>query len=204
MATKPTGIPGLKVVADHLADLQATLLLLTEREVLVGFPEDTTARQEDLAATIKGKPQLGAEAEITNAALGYIHDKGMPEQNIPARPFMIPGMSDATPAAIKHLTWTAKQVLLRRGATAVLQGFERTGLAVQAAIRRKINEGIPPPLADATLRDRARKGRKGAKQELANRDAGLPPSTDLAKPLIDTGQLRNAVNYVIRRRTRRK
>lgn len=171
------------------------LRLLAEREVLVGFPEDTT--QRDNSAT-PGAP------DITNAALGYIHDNGQPEANIPARPFMIPGMREAEPAVTRHLTWTARQVLNRNGVGAIERGFERVGLAAQAALRRKINEGIPPPLSEYTLRDRARRGRKGAMWELAWRAAGAPASTELAKPLIDTGQLRNAINYVVRPRKDRR
>lgn len=171
------------------------LRLLAEREVLVGFPEDTTDRDN---STSPENP------DITNAALGYIHDNGQPEVNIPARPFMIPGMNNAVAAVTRHLTWTAKQVLNRAGVGAIEVGFERAGIAAQAALRRKINEGIPPPLSEWTLRDRARRGRKGAMWELAWRAAGAPASTELAKPLIDTGQLRNAITYVIRPRKDRR
>jgi len=84
----------------------------------------------------------------------------------------------------------------------VERGYHRAGLTAKLSIQNKINEGIPPPLATSTVAARAREGRKGAQLELANRRAGIPASTTLAKPLIDTGQLRNAVNYVIRRRSR--
>lgn len=194
MAT--SGKPRIKVTADSVEELRDMLRQLVEKEVLVGFPEDTTARDPSL--------QTQSAPDITNAALGYIHDNGQPEQNIPARPFMYPGMANAKEAATRHLAWTARQVLNRTGVDAIDQGFNRVGLSVQAAVRRKINEGVPPPLSEWTLRDRARRGRKGAKQELANRAAGLPASTDLAKPLVDTGQLRNAVNYVIRKRKQRR
>lgn len=197
MATKPTGVPGLRIAADNVAELRLMMKILADREVLVGFPKDTTKRDPEEGAALES-------LDITNAALGYIHDKGMPEQNIPARPFMLPGIEDAKPAVTKHLKWTAKQVLRRAGVGAVLVGFERAGIAAQFALRRKINEGIPPPLAPSTLAERARKGRKGAKQEIANRAAGMEASTQLAKPLIDTGQLRNAINYVIRERKVRK
>jgi len=193
MAT--SGKLSIKVSVDNVEALRLLLLQLTEKEVLVGFPEDTTDRKPD--------PE-NPNSEITNAAIAYIQDTGAPDQNIPARPFMYPGIRDATPGVIRHLVWTARQVLNRTGAHAVDQGFERVGLTVQAALRRKINEGIPPPLSEWTLRDRARRGRKGAMWELAWRAAGAPPSTELAKPLVDTGQLRNAVNYVVRKRKRRK
>lgn len=190
MATK---FPNLKVVASSIDELREMLEMLSRKEVLVGFPEDTSARDPD--------PE--AKQDITNAALGYIHDTGMPEQNIPARPFMIPGMEDAKEAVTHQLTAIARAVLQRRGVGSIETGFERVGLRVQSALRRKINEGVPPPLSEWTLRDRARRGRKGAMWELAWREAGAPAGTELAKPLIDTGQLRNAINYVVRDRKKR-
>jgi hypothetical protein len=185
----------LKIPKDGVADLMASMLLLTQREVLVGFPEDTKDR----------KPEPGEPPpDVTNAELAYVHDNGMPEKNVPARPFMLPGIREAQPLIIKHLTTAARNVLLKRSPALVEQGFERAGLAAQFAIRRKINEGIPPPLAKSTLQERARRKRKGAKKELARRAAGETPSTQFAKPLIDTAQMRNAVNYVIRPRKARK
>lgn len=190
-------IAGLTVKADGVGELREMIKLLAKKEVLVGFPEDTSARTGD------------EDAEITNAALGYIHDNGDADAHIPPRPFMVPGMKDAEARATAQLTKMAKDVLARKGTAAIDQGFERLGLMVATTIKRKINEGIPPPLADSTLRERANrggksKGRQGANWELAWRAAGAPPSTELAKPLIDTGQLRNAVSYVVRERAKRK
>jgi len=74
------------------------------------------------------------------------------------------------------------------------------GLAAQSSVRALISSGIGPALSEATLRNRARRGRKGAKEELASRAAGQQPSTELAKPLIDTAQYRNSITYVLRKR----
>ena len=195
MATKPTGVPGLRITADNVAELRLMMKILAEREVLVGFPEETTTRDDD-----------DSDPDITNAGLGYIHDNGAPEQNIPARPFMIPGMTNAIPQATQALVNVARNVLTKRSPEQVEMGLTRVGLAVQYALRSKINEGIPPPLSERTLRERASrgtKGRKGANKELQRRMAGEQPSTQFAKPLIDTGQLRNAINFVIRDRKKR-
>lgn len=195
---------GARIKVDNLAALKQDLADLTRVEVLVGFPEDTSEREDP-----DGNP-----VEITNAALGYIHDNGEPDLNIPARPFMIPGIEAARDRIIKQLLNCAKRVLApsnNKGGVSinVEQGMQAVGLIAQAALRKKINEGIPPPLSEATLRERANrggksKGRQGALWELAWRAAGAPASTELAKPLIDTGQLRNAINYVIRDRKKRK
>jgi hypothetical protein len=184
----------IKATRDDVAKLRDALRLLGQREILVGFPEDTSARTLE----------PGDKKDITNAALGYIHDNGDPDAKIPARPFMREGMDEAVPAVTATLMRVAQQVVKRRSTMAVEQGLTQVGLKVQFALRRKINEGIPPPLALSTLQKRAAKGRKGAAKELENRAKGLPPSTLLAKPLIDTGQLRNAINFVIRPRKARK
>lgn len=191
MATKPQKI---KATRDDVAKLREALAFLAKREVLVGFPESTAERT--LEPDEKG--------DITNAALGYIHDNGDPDVNIPARPFMREGMQEAIPGVTAGLMKVAKQVVVRRSSVDVEKGLTQIGLKVQFALRRKINEGIPPPLSPLTLAKRAAKGRKGAAKELENRAQGLPPSTQLAKPLIDTGQLRNAINFVIRPRKARK
>jgi hypothetical protein len=56
----------------------------------------------------------------------------------------------------------------------------KAGLIAESSVRKKINEGPFEPLAPKTLQERKRRGRTGE------------------KPLIDTGQLRNSVTYVIR------
>lgn len=195
MATKKgPSSPYLKSVTNNVDELRAMLKLLAAREVLVGFPEDTTERTTD-----PDEPK-----GLTNASLGYIHDNGAPDANIPARPFMRPGMEEAIPQATATLAKIAKRVLAKSGKASVEQGFTELGLKVQFALRRKINEGVPPPLSEYTLRERARKGRKGAQKELDLRAQGVSPSTQFAKPLIDTGQLRNAINFVVRKRKARR
>jgi hypothetical protein len=186
---------GWTLKKDRLPELDRDLAALVAQEVLVGFPEDTTGRKDE------------DNSGITNAALGYIHNNGQPDKNIPARPFMEPGIAEAQDALASTLGSVAKRFLRDGNKASIDQGFHRLGLKAQYAMRRKINEGIPPPLSDATLRQRAGrkgKGRKGAKLELELRAAGWTPSTDFAKPLIDTGQLRNAINYVVRPRKARK
>ncbi len=177
------------------AEIVKALDQLASMEVLVGFPEASTDRKKDPEAE---------ESDLTNAALAYIHDNGAPEVNIPARPFMGPGIAAAQTKLIRVAKNMGQQVLSAPDPkTVVEQGYHMMGLVAQSSIRAVINSGIDPPLADRTLRERAARGRKGAKKELANRAKGMPAGTKLAKPLIDTGQLRNAVNYVIRNRKKR-
>jgi len=192
---KKTGVYMREPVGGPKALMQA-INQMASNEVLVGFPEASTDRKPE-------DPEDGPK-DLTNAALGYIHDNGAPEANIPARPFMVPGIENAKTKIVKIAKHMGQAVLTAKDPQgAIEQGLHMMGLTAQASIRNVINDGIDPPLADRTVRARAAKGRKGAQQELDNRAKGLPPGKELAKPLVDTGQLRNAVNYVIRNRKRR-
>ncbi len=191
-----SGVRINKPSAAKFEDMIEALSTLADVEVLVGFPEETTER---------GDEENGGASGITNAALGYIHDNGAPEQNIPQRQFMAPALEEAGPAITEKLGQTLRAVVRSGGdAGKVEQGMHQVGLIAKLAIQNKINEGIPPPLADSTLQARAARGRKGAALELKLRKKGLAaPSTVLAKPLVDTAQMRNAVNYAIRSRKKR-
>lgn len=170
--------PDLPTIAKRLKQL-------ADLQVLVGVPSDESARDD--------------ESGLTNAALAYIHDQGMPEQGIPQREFMRPGIDSIQPEITRRLKQMAKAAVTDEGDSMANQATA-LGLRAKLAIQNKINEGIPPPLAAATLRMRAAKGRKGAKAELEARRQGEAPSVANAKPLIDSGQLRNSINYVLRSR----
>lgn len=168
---------------------------LTALEVLVGFPEDTTARKDNPAAS----------QAITNAQLGYVHDNGAPERNLPARPFMRPGIARAEDKIVAVLVQAANAITTPGRAPGIAEkAMHRVGAIARDSIKNTIADGIAPPLANSTLREKARRGVPGAQQELDNRAQGMPPGIDLVKPLQDTGQLRNAVSYAIRPRNKRK
>ena len=177
----------LRQIADNLPDVEARFNDFTEYDLLVGVPNEDAGREET--------------NEINNATLAYIHDNGSPAQNIPERPFMIPGIEAARPRVINVLKNGAKAAL-KGEKDAAYTALQASGLIAQAAIRKVINDGVPPPLSEETLKGRIRNGTsiKGAKLELKNRAEGQAPSLSSAKPLIATAQLRNSINYVLRKR----
>lgn len=152
--------------ADKVPLLDAALKLLQKRDVLVGIPEEKGERKQD--------------SPINNAALLYINDHGSPAQNIPARPTLKPGVEDATPKMLPHLKETGKQALENPSAENIERGLSAVGLIAQNSVRAKINAGPPPPLKEATIKARKRRG------------------YTTEKPLVVTGQMRNAVTYVVR------
>lgn len=175
-------------------DMWNAIRILTEAEVLIGFPEETSERPPE---------ENGLPSPVTNAVLGYIHDNGAPEVKIPARPFMIPGITNVLPAATEILG-KAAQYALHGDKYKVREGYERIGLMGVSAIRSVIRAGIPPALADVTVKKRAAKGRKGAQAELNRRALGYGASLQLATPLMDTGEMLKSVSYVVRNRALRK
>jgi hypothetical protein len=174
----------LSVLQDGTAALLASLKALTNQEVMVGIPSTRTDRLE------KGE-------EINNATIGYIQENGSPANNIPARPHLVPGVTNAQ-SIIADRFRKATIAALSGNTPEVNRQLDAAGMAGASAVKAVLNAGVAPALAESTLKARARRGRKGAIQELANRADGLTPSVDLAKPLIDTAQYRNAITYVRR------
>jgi hypothetical protein len=122
----------------------------------------------------KGQP-------ASNALIGYIQEFGSPAKNIPPRPFLVPGVNSIRDSAAKRLGVAAEKALSGR-TEAVGQQLDAVGLLGQAAVRGKITDGPFAPLAERTLEARRRRGRTGD------------------KPLIDSGQLRASINFVVRRK----
>jgi hypothetical protein len=185
---------GVTVTQDRMAQFQKGLKILAGMDVLVGVPEDKAARRP--AEDDEDAPP------INNAALAYIHDRGAPEVNLPARPFMAPGIKAAQPRIAASFRLAAERALAGASPSSLVANLTAAGLAAQSAIRAVINAGPPPPLSPNYLRARDRKKlaqlrrQKGMTPELyrAAREALLADR----KPLVDTGQLRNSINFVIR------
>lgn len=190
---------GLIKKLDKAGNFLKAVTTLTKTQVFVGVPREKTTRDE------------GA---ISNAALAYIHENGAPEANIPARPFMKPGIDSVKDRIAAELKKTA-QMVLKSVSVNVSQkdmqaGLNRAGIVAVNAIRAKISEGIPPPLAESTIKGRIRrvKGKKRRARIQAALDAGTPASRiggaeGVFTPLVVTGQLRNAITYVLRKAPRK-
>lgn len=158
------------VVVDRVAQVMKGLVSAEKYDVLIGIPSEKGPRA--------GEHDQGA---LTNAALGYIHETGAPEANIPARPFLLPGVREAKAPVTPHLQ-KATQAFVDGDQVKGEKHLNAAGLIATNLVRRRLNEGIGfAPLASSTLATRRRRGRSGI------------------KPLIDTGQLRNSITYVIRK-----
>jgi hypothetical protein len=158
----------VKSAVDNSAGLLKAIRKLEKSQVLVGIPAEKAPRD----------PEEG-QGPINNAALGYIHNFGIPSANIPARPFMEPGIVDNKERITPYLE-AAGRAALEGNAGGVQKNLTAAGIVAATGIKSKIDVGPFAPLKPSTIAARRRRGRTGI------------------KPLIDTGQLRNSITFVVR------
>ena len=176
---------------DKIDAIFKSLDKLKEKDVLVGIPSDNTGRED---------------GEVNNAMIGYVHEHGSPAQNIPARPFLIPGIEDVQPFV---------ETEQKKAIVAALDGkpnkidsyLNRIGLKAVNSVKKRINSGDFAPLDEKTIKNRYRSRqtqsmRKAEKEFMkrvnAGEDSALVQADVGIKPLINTGQLRNAITYIVR------
>jgi hypothetical protein len=185
------------IVKDNLGQVISNIGKLTTRQVLIGVPAENAERED----------ATGKYSAFNNAAIGYVSEFGSPARNIPARPHLVPG--------IKAVAGQLANIL-KAAATAALDGkpdeidtaFKKAGILAVGSVQKIILAGIPPGLATATLKARARRAgkgtgvslSKGAKAELLFRadhpDAGA--SITSTTPLVDTSAYIHSITYVLR------
>ena len=115
----------------------------------------------------------------TNAEIGYQNEFGSPANNIPARPHLLPGVAAVQDKAAARLTQAASAAAAGRMSDAE-RHLHAAGLIAQNSVRRTLTTAAYRPLSERTLAERRARGRTGT------------------RPLIDTGQYRNAITYVVR------
>lgn len=154
------------ITRDNAKNVIAAIQDMAKKHVLVGIPSSENGRND---------------GSIGNAALGAIHENGSGVRNIPARPFLKPGVAAAADQCVKVLKSAAQNAFTDKNA--IDKGLNAAGLIAQASVKKRIvsQEGFTP-LKAATLAARKRKGAKGE------------------KALIRTGQLLNSITYVVRKK----
>lgn len=155
---------GLNIRADNAQNILDALKALANKDVLVGIPESKDARD------------MG---EFGNAGIGYINENGSPQQNIPARPHLKPGVRSVEQEYLPHLK-AAAQKALEGNTEGAVTSLDRAGTVAANGVKRYITITGFTPLADATIANRLLRGRTGN------------------KPLIDTGEYRRSITHVVR------
>lgn len=189
------GAKRIRVTIDKVKDIAKGLETLASVRVMAGVPSTKAPRTDE------GQP-------INNAQLMYIHENGAPEINLPARPVVHPAIKEVQPHLIAIFEGAAHHALAGNK-EAVMQDYNAAGIVAQNAMRKRITDGPFAPLSPRTIAARAAKAgrgrRKGEQQYLDLVKSGVSAleaqNATGIKPLIDTGQLRRALTYVIRQIT---
>lgn len=167
---------GLKTIVDRTRAVSQALNTLASTRVMVGIPAEKAGRRN---------------SPIDNAALGYIHELGAPEANIPARPFLVPGVASAQREVEGYLR-QASDAAFDGNMGKMLRALNAAGLKAATAVKKKISEGIPPPLKPSTIRKRRIRSPGSSYRRKATGAGDV-------KPLIDTAQMLRAITYVLRK-----
>jgi hypothetical protein len=176
----------MKITKDNTRSFFEALEKLTGAKVMVGIPSDT---EQHFGSTGR---EARTDTTIGNATLGYIHENGSPARNIPARPFLAPGVANSKDKWTNYLKQAA--TLASEGKTAAVdRALHAAGQTAVNAVKATIAAGIPPPLAQSTIDARRQRSRGSSYR----RAAVVASDTT---PLIDTGQLINSISYAIRRK----
>lgn len=173
---------GVTVKVDKADDILKALLAISKKDVLVGIPAENSERDD---------------VPFGNAGIGYINERGSPAQNIPARPHLKPGVKSVEDQTLPKLKKAAR-LTLEGNESGANNALDKAGTSAANGVKKYLTITGFAPLADSTLKARARRGRKGAKAELARRESGVSPSSESAKPLIDTGEYRRSITHIVR------
>lgn len=184
--------PRVLVTKDEVNAVVGAINKLVSKEILVGIPEAQASRDDE---------------PVTNAALGYIHEFGAPGANIPARPWLIPGVRKGSDEYMPHLRGAAGGALDGRP-DVVDKELGSAGLLAAQSAKREMAMGDFVPLKPATIAARRRSRgtasrRKSEEQYLELVRNGMSPADAQAatgiRPLINTRQMFNAVTSVVRK-----
>lgn len=179
-----------KLVKSNFKALKKTVERLVDTQVLVGVPAEKTPRKED---------------GPNNATLLYVHENGSPAANVPARPTLGPGVEAVKEQIAETLGSAAKKAV--KGEAQTDKDFHRVGLLAVSSVRAQF-ANLSPPLKRSTILNRFRsrgtaKRRKSEEEFVQAVSEGIPVEAAQQaagiQPLMNTGQLRNAINYVIRK-----
>lgn len=188
-------------LADELKAISEAIKKLANKQLLVGIPMETSAREQSEFLNMLMGGRAGGTV-ISNASLGYIHEFGSPAVNIPARPHLVPGVTKAMDEITARMKAAATAALDGDSAGADQQ-MSAAGQAAVNAVQQMITDKLDPPIKPESYLSRTtgrsarqkRAGKQGISlMELAQAEA--PQAT----PLVDTGAYRRSITFVIRDR----
>jgi hypothetical protein len=140
---------------------------------VLGLQKDRPQIAVGVLASDAGKSE-GATTVLDIATWNEFGTKDSKGERIPARSFIRGWFDENRAQAQKRLKGLLQKVI--KGDLTEDQALEQFGLWAQAGIQQRMAQGIPPPNAESTVKQ------KGS-----------------STPLIDTGVLRSSVSFEIRK-----
>lgn len=154
-------------------ELNAVLQKLARTSIYVGIA----------AGSSKDKRSDGAP---DNHLLGFVHENGSPVNNIPPRPFLVPGVENSRDMIVSGLK-RAMNSALKGDEKTCSEALERTAIRSASAVKDYMQTADFEPLKPRTIANRNRSRLTQGVRE--NEEAGVN-----IRPLINTGQLRDAID----------
>ncbi|RYC28865.1 hypothetical protein D3273_27035 [Lichenibacterium minor] len=201
MAVKST----LKRNGSGLGPIEKAVAQLNRTRLLVGIPSGS---RRDPEPGEKGTPP-------SNGVIGYMMEFGDAAMNLPARPFLRPGVRAALPEIRKGMLRAATGALSGKPSE-IKDGFDQAGLMAVDSVQRTMLSGGFAPLSQRTIEARARrkyadtgklvgaKPNRDARTFLELQKQGTPDDVlheaDLATPLLDTRDLFRSIKYIVRQK----
>jgi len=197
----------VKVTVDNTLKVMKDIKNLSNIDVLVGVPESTTKREtgevtnaELVLTHTKGVPKKAMMSEIeetmskkgvtyNDAHALYIQSHGSPLWKIPPRPIIEPAIeADGNKERIAEDLRIAGELLLSGKKGEAIEQLNVAGMDGVNIIRAWFEDPRNnwPPNSPLTIRSKRKKGKKG---------------TFEPQVLIDTGQMRDSMTYIVKDNT---
>jgi len=211
------GKVSLKTKVNNTLALIKSIKSISGMEVLVGIPEDSSKREEGMVTNAqlimyhtKGvqskKSSQGIEGnEDTSTQYGvaqsvYITAKGSPLWKLPPRPIIEPALeAQGNRERIQEDLKLAAKEMLDGKSTEAINALHVAGIdAVNMIKDWFIDPRNNWPLAtDATVQASINRKYKSKRKRAAKMDAYKAGKEGSKQLLVDTGQMRNAITYIV-------
>lgn len=150
----------------------------TDRQLQAVQKSIKTLKTVDVLVGVPQEETGREEKGVTNAELLYIHTNGSPANNIPSRPIIEPAIQDSK----EEIGTLLKEAILKalEGDTdGAMAGMEKVGLQGENAAKGWFTN---------------------PKNNWAENAESTIKQKGSSKPLIDTGQLRKSITYVVKKK----
>ena len=157
-----------------IPEIAAMIKTFQGKELTIGVHGDEAERDEG--------------GKITNPALAAVHEFGDKRGHVPARPFLRPTY-EAKKEELDQIIQQGVDACVASGGTHdPLQEVKIAGVVMVGAVKKRIQDGLSPPITEGAKRSRARRLKT---KEAKDKAMGA------ATPLIDSSQLINSITSKI-------